>query len=210
MRRRTMSSIGTTARIATTLTVIGVLGALSCPGQAAAPPFDVIVDNPITLNPATPNPVTITNPPGAPPSTVTIANPVSAADIAKALGVQHPTALDFAIEANANSPTFNVPANQRLIIEFAAGRCNVANGIISEVQIVTTASTNTHFYPLNVAPLTTVTAFFVAINFAHLVKIYADPGTRIEVDAGFGGTLGGPPVAGNCQVTLSGQLIDVP
>ena len=60
----------------------------SFPAYADEPPHPVVVTNPVTLNPATPNPVTIVNPPNA-RSTVTVGNP---AEIAKAQGIQHPYA----------------------------------------------------------------------------------------------------------------------
>jgi len=67
------------------IAAICVLTLVSWAGQAVAADETVAVVNPITLNPATPNPVTIVNPPNAPstvslnpntPNPVTIAKPL--------------------------------------------------------------------------------------------------------------------------------------
>jgi hypothetical protein len=55
-----------------------------------------------------------------------------------------------------------------------------------------------NFFPVNLPPLST------SGNFAHTVKIYADPASIIGLNTnGSGGAF-------NCVATFSGQLVDVP
>ena len=210
-----MFSLRTLAHITAAVAVIGVLGAASWPGQAVAagpPPVGVIVDNPVTLNPATPNPVTITNPPGAPPSTITIANPVSAADIAKALGVQHPFTANQACDGFGGAALCTVqfaePANQRTVVEYISGRCqnNIAGAsnppFTFDVSIIPAGSFSGPRIGINQPD--PAAQFNGVAQFGQVVRIYLDPGVSLQVET--------PVTTGSvsCQFAISGQHIDVP
>lgn len=210
-----MFSLRTLGRITAAVALIGVVGAVSWAGRAVAagpPAFDVTVDNPVTLNPATPNPVTITNPPGAPPSTVTIANPVSAADIAKALGVQHPFTANEACDAFGGpvlcTVQFAEPANQRTVVEYISGRCenNIAGAtnppFTFDVSIVPAGSFSGPRIGINQPD--PAAQFNAVAQFGQVVRIYLDPGVSLQVET--------PVNTGSvsCKFAISGQHIDVP
>jgi AraC-like DNA-binding protein len=149
--------------------------------QAARP------STPVTVNNTTTNPV---------PSTV-----VNPADIAKALGIQQPVTFSLTFSAESGvvptSTLYTVPSNQRLIIEYASGSCNLANGANLD-NLVIEVHPGSNFFPVNLPPLST------SGNFAHTVKIYADPASIIGLNTnGSGGAF-------NCVATFSGQLVDVP
>jgi hypothetical protein len=148
--------------------------------QAARP------STPVTVNNTTTNPV---------PSTV-----VNPADIAKALGIQQPVTFSLTFSAASGmvptSTLYTVPSNQRLIIEYASGSCKLTNGAnLNDLEI---GVLGLNFFPVNLPPLST------SGNFAHTVKIYADPASIIDLNTnGSGGTF-------NCVAAFSGQLVDVP
>src|SRR5690242_17063406 len=82
----------------------------------------VTVQNPVTLNPTTPNPVTVVNP----QSSVNLGNTADlAAAIAKAMGVQHPTQFGLNSHSGLFAAGYVVPSNQRLIIESVSGQCGL-------------------------------------------------------------------------------------
>lgn len=210
-----MLSLRTLVPITAAMAILGVLGAVSWPGQAVAagpPSFDVIVDNPVTLNPATPNPVTITNPPGTPPSTVTIANPVGAADIAKALGIQHPFTANEACDAFSGpvfcTVQFAQPANQRTVVEYISGRCeNNISGALNppftfDVSIIPAGSFSGPRIGINQPD--PAAQFNGVAQFGQVVRIYLDPGVSLQVET--------PVNTGSvsCKFAISGQHIDAP
>ena len=195
--------------------VIMIAIALSVPtiGDAAGPDTGINVNvlNPVTLNPAAPNPVTIVNPAGAPPSTVTVANPVTAADIAKALGIGQPVMFSTGLGNTGVSTKFQVPAAQRLVIEYVSGSCFVGNASIDELAIVVrdaaghaVASTAVN---LSVSSIGSGSQAFAA--FGHLARVYANPGTAVTFEVirseGGGGSSGS-----FCDTYFSGQLVAVP
>lgn len=203
-----MFSLRTLARVSATAAAIGVAG-VALPGQAAGPPsFDVIVDNPVTLNPNTPNPVTITNPPGAPPSTVNIGNP---ADIAKAQGIQHPTQLVGSCDfdgGNICNAQIDVPANQRLVIEYASTKCDLEpSNLLVSVDVFTTAAGVFAQHQLTTdhsGVLIPIIAERI-MSFGQKVRLYADPGSTILLQV-----LSTDVSHLDCGFALAGQAIDVP
>lgn len=142
---------------------------------------------PVTVDNTTTNPV---------PSTV-----VNPADIAKALGIQQPVTFSLTFSAASGmvptSTLYTVPSNQRLIIEYASGSCKLTNGATLD-DLVIEVHPGLNFFPVNLPPLST------SGNFAHTVKIYADPASIIGLNTnGSGGAF-------NCVAAFSGQLVDVP
>jgi hypothetical protein len=158
----------------------------------------------------TPLPVTgtvaIVNPPNTPSPAVAISNP---ADIAKAMGVQHPVA--FVVTSNnqgVNTLKYTVPPNQRLIIEYASGSCNLFNISLNDLGIVAKSNSNDFFFPVNLPTLATSNPQVFG-NFAHLVRIYADPASVISLTSTSIASIGNNS-SFSCFATLSGQLVDFP
>ena len=172
------------------------------PGQPAGGP-NVTIAGPLPL------PVTGTiNATLAGTPTVTLTNP---ADLAKALGVQHPVAFTLYSfdKAGCCHSTITVPATQNLIIEYVSGVCNPSGNAVGlaiqtgtvHVTATTGGVANDHGLniPINPIPFNASVAQD-QVELGHLVKIYADAGTivRLSVDAG------------QCQLAFSGQAVDVP
>ena len=191
--------------------VIAAITPVAFPGSAHADNgvTPVIVQNPVTLNPATPNPVTVANP----------------TDIAKAMGIQHP----FMFEARALfsdnfcTVTANVPAKQRAVIETVSGSTNLPAGtqlLFAEVVTNTQASlTSPNVNPNAGADVQHEIVIpdhvgtpdgkgnqFVA--FSQTLRAYADQGSVIFISMGTPSP--GPNPVPFCFVSVSGQLIDVP
>jgi hypothetical protein len=157
-------------------------------------------------------------PPGAPvrivgplplPVTGVSGTPVDPADIAKAFGIQDPVAFPLSFNSTVGSGvSFNVPANQRLIIEYAAGSCRVTHAEVAALTIKTSSATTIHAYVVNL-PLTSATSDPPATGvFSHTVRIYVDPGWAVTLLPQQMGIVGNGFVT--CNATLSGQLVDVP
>jgi hypothetical protein len=160
------------------------LAIITAPIQSAKPAKP---STPVTVDNTTTNPV---------PSTV-----VNPADIAKALGIQQSVTFSLTFSAESGmvptSTLYTVPSNQRLIIEYASGSCKLTNGANLD-DLVIEVHPGLNFFPVNLPPLST------SGNFAHTVKIYADPASIIGLNTnGSGGTF-------NCVAAFSGQLVDVP
>ena len=145
------------------------------------------------------SPVIVQNP-------VTVANPVTAADIAKAMGVQHPTSVIVGADNINGNITYQVPANQRLIIEFAGGTCFLTNADLNSVALELEQPNSVNFVVLNI-PATKANDT-TTLNLGEMMRVYADPGTTLRLLPS-GGTIGSfGQIA--CSVNFFGQLIDVP
>jgi hypothetical protein len=144
-------------------------------------------------------PVTVQNP-------VTVANQVTAAAIAKTMGVQHPTAFDVSADSINGELPYQVPANQRLIIEFASGTCLITYATLNFVELEFVRDNNLESSVVLNIPATKVTET-TNLNFGELVRIYVDPGTTLHLLPAGGVTVGGQLA---CAARFSGQLIDVP
>jgi hypothetical protein len=86
---------------------------------------------------------------------------------------------------------FAVPTGQRLVIEYISGQCNTGGNI--EFLVTTGGSLNRHYVtipPGNVPNM----------EFGHLVKLYADPGTNVTMDNQ--GLV--------CALSFSGLLVNTP
>ena len=183
------------AAVCAALTSLAIIAApiQTAHSQAAKP------STPVTVNNTTTNPV---------PSTV-----INPADIAKALGIQQPVTFSLTFRAQSGmvptSTQYTVPSNQRLIIEYASGSCKLTNGANLD-DLVIEVHPGLNFFPVNLPPLSTsVNNPQVVGNFAHTVKIYADPASTIDLNTnGSGGT--GTNMSFNCVAAFSGQLVDVP
>jgi hypothetical protein len=209
-RQRALIATKASALLAFLAAVVSWPGA-PAQAQGGPPAFSVVVSNPVTLNPNSPNPVTITNPPGAPPSTVNVGNPAELAGaIAKAQAVVQP----FRAQTHCNPQVLNVsrncrnddvitPGNARVILEYVGVRCTALAGAVAAfAQIID--DSGAFFYPVTVtaAPTPNDSGGFGEITFSQAVRLYFDPGSTIGIMLGFGG--GG---LNNCSVTFSGQQI---
>jgi hypothetical protein len=172
---------------------------LTTPALAAGPP-------PIIAG--TPTPVIITNPTNDPAST-SVTNPGDiAAAVAKALGVGTPVDFELDFQAppgNGQSNPFTVPADKRLIIEFASGSCLVTNGRFNALLLQVFTSSTVSTYTLGLEPLNAPTDTTSNGTFSHLVKIYAPPLSQITVVVSESQGL-----LLSCGTFFSGQLVDVP
>jgi hypothetical protein len=157
--------------------------------------------------------VTVTNTPLA----ATVAN---STDIAKAQGIQHPfQALVDCSKTVSNGfatfcdGSFTAPANQRLVVEYAALECEIDTGEGLRRAFVDTVTTTladqvevggAGRHSLNISD------HFGFGNFLALgqpVRFYADPGTTIAVE---GQETGSHVGSFFCQFNLVGQAIDTP
>jgi hypothetical protein len=137
----------------------------------------------------TPLPVTVTNP------TLTI----------QIKPFQRQFTLDWVDGEDLVTGSYQVPAGFRLVIEYASLSAYLQpEGQSMFVRILTTAGGTTAFHALAVQKQED---FGVLKQFgaAHPVRIYADPGSTVQVSAGR------VPLAGtaNCTLTLSGHLENV-
>lgn len=153
--------------------------------------------NNVTLNPATQNPVTVVNP----------------ADIAKALGIQHPyqkeVLCQWPNDNNHCDVSFTSPTNQRLVFEYISGQCNLNPGMqILDVNVITIAGGARAVHNLGIVNPAGGNFFGnVLVSFGQTVRLYADQGTQVEV------TVLESNVGNNLQVctfALSGQAVNVP
>jgi hypothetical protein len=193
--------------------VFAVIALLAFSGAARADNgvTPVIVQNPVTLNPAAPNPVTVANP----------------GDIAKAMRIQHP--FEFAARAawsgNVCAVTAIVPAKQRAVIEFITATAGVpattpAPGFSFFTHTdVTLASPEIN--PFGDGTGGSAVPQFLLLppgadegngdkdyGLVQIVRAYADPGTTISLD--FSIPIQAPTPDRFCFISMSGQLIDVP
>lgn len=166
----------------------------------AAKPDGVVVTNPVTLNPGTPNPVTLSNP--ADVAKAAVAHPfhfiVFCTEFFGAGGCKHETG------AVPNQPTAGT-----LLIEFISGVCDLTPGVaVSKVQVFTEIRglIEPHFFALT----DHTGGGSGSVTFAQSVRLYHDNPDRpvgltvlsVPTDA----VTAAQPV--NCFVTLSGQVVN--
>jgi hypothetical protein len=189
---------------------LAAVGGMACPGGARADNgvTPVIVQNPVTLNPAAPNPVTVGNP----------------GDIAKAMGVEHP--LEFFQRAlftdNSCALTVTLPAKQRAVIEYVTGSTSLPPGTpLVSASLFTSADNSLTPVSFQAGLGGTAHSLIVAdhvgiddtfgtkvVVFAQTVRAYADAGSEIIVVLTT--PFHGPNPSAFCFISMSGQLIDVP
>jgi hypothetical protein len=161
--------------------------AVTCGALAAQGPDQVIVTNPVTLNPATPNPVTIVSPPKITPYVSFLDLPESPGNLFVA---------DFA------SP----PAGKLLVVEYFGAACfSLDNAQISfnQLELVDIGPTQPIPYPVNL----TNAVVGPTLQVSQAMRFYVNSGDRFEVSAQFHGQ---PPNSVECTFTASGQLVDQP
>ena len=197
VRRRTITSTAIFPRVsADTFAVIGVLAAVSWSSTAAGaqhvpPAVPVSVTNPVTLNPATPNPVTIGNP----------------TDIAKAAGIQHPYSTEVQCQATNQTvcvATFTAPSDQRLVLEYVGAHCGIAASaqLASAAVTATNAGTSTSNF---IGIHSVVAGAINSQTVTRLMRIYVDAGTTVTVSFSLNSS-----TSANCAGGIQGQAINVP
>lgn len=134
---------------------------------------------------------------------------VNATELAKAMGVQHPFQTSMTCEPYREDGicmwSYAVPSNQRLVIEYVSMQCWLPSsarlGLLRLYTSVNGADPVRHYLNSGAAA-----PFGGSVEFGHLVKLYAAPGSRIQFD----GDIRSGDSSTLCTVTLSGQAIDVP
>lgn len=118
---------------------------------------------------------------------------------------QRQLGLDWVDGLDLATSTLEVPAGHRFVIEYASLSAFLPGGQSMFIRILTTSSGLNAFHTLDVRRGEDW-GVLEQFGAAHLVRIYADPGTTIRVSAGR------TPAAGsaNCSLTLSGYLEPVP
>lgn len=114
--------------------------------------------------------------------------------------------LDWADGVGFATASYQVPADKRLAIEYASLYAYLPpDGQSIFVRVVSTVGGESAFHTLAVQKQEDY-GVLKQFGAAHTVRIYADPGSTIQVSVGrvpFAGTA-------NATVTLSGRLEDVP
>jgi hypothetical protein len=134
---------------------------------------------------------------------------VNAADLAKAMGVQHPFQKAILCASRARQScdgSFVVPNNQRLVIEYVSAKCFADTGAkLADLMIVTSADGTTevrHQFALGDTSSSRVLI-------GQPVRLYAAPGSTVYA-LGFEEVTEGNDMGLSCGVSFSGQSIDVP
>jgi hypothetical protein len=172
----------------------------------------VTVQNPITLNPATPNPVTIVNPPNAPPSTVTIGNPDA---IAASIRKVTPYSVSLAFSASngqgigAQGTLPLPPAGKLLVVEYFAASCHSTAPPLTMVffSIVdeTSSTVPPNIFTANLPPsFVSFGGSGAFAQFGQPMRFYVGPNDVLFLVQVFADSASSM----DCNVTISGQLID--
>jgi hypothetical protein len=135
---------------------------------------------------------------------------VNATELAKAMGVQHPFQTSMTCEPDPGEGicawSYAVPSSQRLVIEYVSMQCWLPStahlGLLRLYTSINGTDIVRHYLNSGAAGA----PFNGSVEFGHLVKLYAAPGSRIQFD----GDIRAGDSATSCTVTLSGQAIDVP
>ena len=183
---------------------------------AGLAPFNVhaLGSTPVTVVNPTPIPVGIT---GTPNVNVTNTVPVTgnvsitnSSDIAKAQGIQHPFQIRLegnAINSYISVAGYQVPANQRLVVESVEAECTFSSTQVPVAfKLSTTVNSSFVEHILNIDPNQFRRPLYQQ---SQQVRFYADAGSSvgIAIFADSTSSLIGYP---NCNFYLSGQLVDAP
>jgi hypothetical protein len=143
-------------------------------------------------------PVKITNT----PVPVTVTNPVATVQEP----FQHQFSLDWPDGQGLVTGTYYVPAGRRLVIEYASLSAYLPpTGQAMFVRVVTTVNGSGAFHTLAVQRQEDY-GVLKQFGAAHLVRIFADPGSMVQVSVGRVPSTS----TANCNVTLSGFFQAVP
>lgn len=144
---------------------------------------------------------------------VTVVNPT---EIAKAQGIEKPFQATIqcvrTFGASCSGSTA-VPSNQRLIIEYVSGSCEIdsRSQLIADVIVSTTSSGVSVSHYINVTDKRGVSrggGVAFDANFGQQVRIYADTGVVfLTLFAAGLTTIPGIP---DCTIALSGQAVSLP
>jgi hypothetical protein len=144
-------------------------------------------------------------------SAVTVNNPATSPVLVR--DVDNPARQPVQAEGSCNGTLggclktiYTVPAGKRLVIEYASMRANIPVGEVAELLIDTVVGDKVVRNGL--PPTAPSVAFlgFSAANMGQQVRLYADPGTIVNVEA-FRSASGNEA---SFDFTISGHLVDVP
>jgi hypothetical protein len=150
-------------------------------------------------------PVMVVNP-------VTVGNPDDPAAFAKAQNIQHPFSMQFECsfnfsifcEADPTNPP-RVPATQRWAVESLSYRCMTARSeFLIDAGITTMTGLAAHFLPFVSTPIVSNVLNGNVTNVALNLRFYEEPGAPISFTF-----LASDITTGQCNITISGQAIDV-
>lgn len=105
------------------------------------------------------------------------------------------------LSCGAFPSSFSVPSDQRLVIEFVSGTCEVTSPTTRvNVALETTvgADTRTHVLHLLADPLQTLN-----FDFTYQTRVYADPGSNVSIFSSVGGA---EDFGSTCFLAFSGRL----
>ena len=115
-------------------------------------------------------------------------------------------ALDWPDGIDEAMGTYVVPADKRLVVEYASLFAYLpTSGQSMFIRILTSVDGDNAFHNLAVRQREDY-GVLKQFDAGHVVKIYADPGTTVQIK------VGRTPFTGpaNANLTLSGHLVDVP
>jgi len=98
-----------------------------------------------------------------------------------------------------NGAAFTVPMGKRFVIEYVSGEClSLSNPVpIPEISVVTSGVLNDHTIAIPFNPNPSISPLVWQVG--HLVKLYADPGTKVTLTMN----------RGSCVLLFSGLLVNL-
>ena len=121
---------------------------------------------------------------------------------------QRPFSVNLAPTEGSGEATFTVPADKRIVVEYASLRASLPPDQTVFVNIGTTAAGQSALHPMVISDQGMYGVLHL-VGAAQPMRIYADPGTIIRVQFARDPSAGAPGSA-NFFVTLSGYRVDVP
>lgn len=141
------------------------------------------------------------------PQPVTIVNPAVVTESAPQQPFQWEGGMDFADNAFSTDAyaEFTVPAGKRLVVEYVTGKMWTSPGDPQDFMITTmvNGAAVRHYVTLSPEPPGCVGCWKAYIA-SQGIRVYADPGTIVELRA-----TRSSPGTGNMRASVSGYLLDV-
>lgn len=225
--------MGGTMAIRRALVGLAVLGTLGVPNFAVAAGPDAGVNVNVVNTPANPVPVTgtvtvngsvtgsVTGTVGLTPGTSvmidsTVGDPVRVRNVNDAIQPAQASTSCLATTIGCLPTIYTVPAGKRLVIEYASMRVCILPGQSATLGITTTTGGQRVTHYLNGTPPAAGPGTFAIgcnggspsseVATGHQVKLYADAGTSVFLEADRSNTVGNAAFS----MSISGYLVDVP
>jgi hypothetical protein len=107
---------------------------------------------------------------------------------------------------SSTTPSYHVPAGQRLVMEFVSGRCQAQGATLTSANLYVSRGPELqvhYFVPVLVAPSSANGNNGDLYTFSQPTRIYAEPETGVGY---FVGDVGSPTVL-VCDIRVSGRLV---